>query len=65
MKKFFTAFLSLLSIFAFGEEVQFRYNGGRNYSLVERTDLRRYDNNRYVGLLSREVRSAKGSMRIF
>lgn len=57
MKKFFTAFFSLLSIFAFGEEVQFRYNGGRNYSLVERTDLRRYDNNRYVGLLSREVRS--------
>lgn len=57
MKKFFAAFLSLLSIFAFGEEVQFRYNGGRNYSLVERTDLRRYDNNRYVGLLSREVRS--------
>ncbi len=39
------------------EAVQFRYNGGRNYSLVERTDLRRYDNNKYVGLLSREVRS--------
>ena len=33
------------------------YNGGKNYTLVERTDLRRYDNGRYIGLLSREVRS--------
>ena len=40
-----------------GQEIQFRYNGGRNYTLVERTDLRRYENNRYVGLLSREIRS--------
>lgn len=39
------------------EAVQITYNGGRNYSLVERTDLRRYDNNKYVGLVSREVRS--------
>lgn len=39
------------------EPVQVTYNGGRNYSLVERTDLRRYDNNKYVGLVSREVRS--------
>lgn len=39
------------------ESVQITYNGGRNYSLVERTDLRRYDNNKYVGLVSREVRS--------
>lgn len=29
----------------------------QNFILVERTDLRRYDNNKYVGLLSREVRS--------
>lgn len=36
---------------------QIHYRGGKNYTLVERTDLRRYDNNRYVGLLSREVRS--------
>ena len=29
----------------------------RNYTLVERTDLRRYDNGKYTGLVSREVRS--------
>ena len=29
----------------------------QNYSLVERTDLRRYDNGKYTGLVSREVRS--------
>lgn len=34
-----------------------QYKGGGNYSLVERTDLRRYDNGRYTGLVSREVRS--------
>lgn len=37
--------------------VRLTYNGGGNYTLVERTDLRRYDNGRYVGLVSREVRS--------
>ena len=53
-------FLLLCIIFLFcsnaGAE-QIHYRGGKNYTLVERTDLRRYDNNRYVGLLSREVRS--------
>ena len=53
-------FLLLSIIFFFcsnaGAE-QIHYRGGKNYTLVERTDLRRYDNNRYVGLLSREVRS--------
>ena len=29
----------------------------QNYILVERSDLRRYDNGKYIGLLSREVRS--------
>ncbi len=29
----------------------------QNYVLVERTDLRRYDNGKYVGLLSREIKS--------
>lgn len=33
------------------------YRGSGGYSLVERTNLRRYDNGKYVGLLSREVRS--------
>ena len=37
--------------------VNLTYSGGGNYTLVERTDLRRYDNGRYVGLVSREVRS--------
>lgn len=40
-----------------GESVKLSYNGSRNYYLVERTDLRRYDNGKYTGLVSREVRS--------
>ena len=38
-------------------QVLIQYNEDRTYTLVERTDLRRYDNGQYVGLLSREVRS--------
>lgn len=59
MKKNCFSFLILffLNFLFWGQEIQFRYNGGRNYMLVERTDLRRYENNRYVGLLSREIRS--------
>ena len=38
-------------------QVLIQYNQDRTYTLVERTDLRRYDNGRYIGLLSREVRS--------
>lgn len=33
------------------------YRGDKNYVFTERTDLRRYDNNRYIGLMSREVKS--------
>lgn len=59
MKKNCFSFLILffLNFLFWGQEIQFRYNGGRNYTLVERTDLRRYENNRYVGLLCREIRS--------
>lgn len=59
MKKICILFLFFINICiaSFAQQVQLTYRGGRNYSLVERTDLRRYDNNRYVGLLSREVRS--------
>lgn len=62
MKKFFLQWILFFWGFtvAFGQQdvpVQVTYSGGRNYSLVERTDLRRYDNNKYVGLVSREVRS--------
>lgn len=60
MKKFFfllilSAFLFSLPIFA--AETQFVYSGSENYSLTERTDLRRYDNGKYIGLMSREVKS--------
>lgn len=37
--------------------VSLAYNGSSGYSLVERTNLRRYVNGKYVGLTSREVRS--------
>lgn len=69
MKRFFLTVINFLLAFflvaqnsqdfqnAQNEAVQITYNGGRNYSLVERTDLRRYENNKYIGLVSREVRS--------
>ena len=62
MRKFFLQWFLFFWGFAVavGQQdapVQVTYSGGRNYSLVERTDLRRYDNNKYVGLVSREVRS--------
>ena len=41
----------------FAADTQFVFSGSQNYSLVERTDLRRYDNGKYVGLMSREARS--------
>lgn len=40
-----------------GGRVSLAYRGGRNYILVERTDLLRYDNGHFTGLLSREVQS--------
>ena len=49
-------FISLCCVNLFSQ-VLIQYNQDRTYTLVERTDLRRYDNGRYVGLLSREVRS--------
>lgn len=56
------AFAFVLALFVFGAalfaaDTQFTYSGSQNYSLVERTDLRRYDNGKYVGLMSREARS--------
>lgn len=33
------------------------YTGGKNYTFIERTDLRRYDNGKYIGLVSRQVSS--------
>lgn len=42
--------------FAFSQ-TQLAYSGDSGYTLVERTDLRRYVNGKYSGLTSREVRS--------
>ena len=49
--------LSVLLWSAAWSQSQISYSGSQTYSLVERTDLLRYDNNKYVGLTSREVRS--------
>lgn len=53
--------LCLLTAAAFAQNparpVSLRYDGTGGYSLVERTNLRRYVNGKYVGLTSREVRS--------
>ena len=50
------ALLSLVQV-AFCQEVALKYNGSGSYSYIERTNLRRYDNGKYVGLVNREVRS--------
>ena len=58
MKKFafFIGIFSIFSIFAFSQ-TKISYAGDSGYSLVERTNLRRYINGKYSGLTSREVRS--------
>lgn len=60
-KKLLT-FLTVLGFSLFyapaqGSAVSLQYKGDGGYSLVERTNLRRYVNGKYVGLTSREVRS--------
>ena len=50
-------FFSFLIIFCLFSQQQIKYTGCGNYTLRERTDLRRYDNGKYVGLVSREVTS--------
>lgn len=58
MRKSFLVFSLLVSVSVCGvAQTQIKYNGGSNYSFIERTDLRRYDNGKYTGLVSREVRS--------
>lgn len=59
MKKSFIAFISLLGFLTVTVTAQevISYSGNDNYTLVERTNLRRYDNGKYTGLMSREVRS--------
>ena len=48
----FSSFFSM-DLFA----IEFAYTENRNYTLVERTDLRRYDNGKYTGLMSREIKA--------
>lgn len=46
-----------LSTDILNEKIQLKYSASKNYILVERTDLRCYENKKYLGLLSRELRS--------
>ena len=51
------AVIFFINIPLFAQPVTISYSGNDNYILTERTDLRRYDNGKYVGLTSREVKS--------
>ena len=53
---YFFAISIILCFISAGQE-KISYNGSGNYTLRERTDLRRYDNGKYIGLVSREVTS--------
>ena len=58
MKKLsFIFILFLLTFSIYSQNTLLTYNGSGNYELIERTDLRRYDNGKYIGLMSREVSS--------
>lgn len=50
-------FSFLIYFFCVFSQQRIKYNGCGNYTLRERTDLRRYDNGKYIGLVSREVTS--------
>lgn len=56
MRKFFLISIFFLTTSLTAQSL-ISYNGSGNYTLRERTDLRRYENGRYVGLVSREVSS--------
>lgn len=52
------AFIFILNFQVYSESYKIAVNNNqKNYVWVERTDLRRYDNGKYTGLTSREVRS--------
>lgn len=58
MKKFFIVCMCFFStVFADDFREAIVYKGGKNYTYSERTDLRRYDNGKYTGLVSREIKS--------
>jgi outer membrane protein OmpA-like peptidoglycan-associated protein len=54
-KKFLFIFVFFVNFYVFSQESVLRYYGNRNYNFVERSDLRKYENGRYVGLVSKEV----------
>src|SRR5574344_108968 len=54
-RRILSIIIVLFSFYLNAEKIE--YNGNQNYTFVERTDLRRYDNNKYIGLTSREIRS--------
>lgn len=58
MKKIFLSaifFLFFQNVFC--QNVLLKYNGSGSYVYIERTGVRRYENGKYTGLVSREVRS--------
>ncbi len=57
LKKKFAIILSLIIFSRLFAQTTITYNGSGNYILIEKTDLRRYDNGRYTGLVSREISS--------
>lgn len=54
-KKFLFIFVFFVNFYVFSQESVLRYYGNRNYNFVERSDLRKYENGRYIGLVSKEV----------
>lgn len=57
-KKSFILFHLIFCIFySYSQNIQITYNGTGYYKVSERSDLRRYDNGKYTGLMSREVSS--------
>lgn len=59
MKRFFLLSCLFFNFFfnIYALPVKISYTGSKGYTLVERTNLRRYINGKYSGLTSREVRS--------
>ncbi|WP_407427839.1 OmpA family protein [Treponema sp.] len=57
MKKTLITFIAFLSAASLFSQTKLAYSGDSGYTLVERTNLRRYVNGKYSGLTSREVRS--------
>ena len=54
-KNFLFILVFFVNFYVFSQESVLRYYGNRNYNFVERSDLRKYENGRYVGLVSKEV----------